>query len=125
MADHEKLREALEFFNDYLEGRADEAILSIEATDTAITGECSVRELRRVIAAAESTLPRTKMVEVWRVEWATPATGWSPESPTHFPTCHTYPTRQLANERAEEMAKAHDRYRCVKVTGPHRQEVPE
>jgi hypothetical protein len=72
-----------------------------------------------VLAAAEAhlaTLPKTKMVEVWRVEWAYAAhVGWAVEA-RHFPT--------EAEARTAASHRAGNGCRCIRVTGPHMQEIP-
>jgi hypothetical protein len=70
-----------------------------------------------ILAAARAhldTLPKTKtMVEVWRVEYAS---NWVPRTET-FLTC------EEANRWARgAIPLAY--VSCVKVTGPHQQEVP-
>lgn len=61
-----------------------------------------------------ATLPRTKMVERWHVEWVSASSGDS-----------CIDVRPTADEAAEEAAhrKSQD-MRCVRVTGPHQHEVP-
>ena len=63
------------------------------------------------------TAPRTKTVEVWRVEYCNNAFGvWHPNA-RHFRS------RSDADEWA---AKNNDHwYACIRVTGPHQQEVPD
>jgi len=60
------------------------------------------------------TLPKTKMVERWHVEWVSASSGDS-----------YIDVRPTADEAAEEAAhrKSQD-MRCVRVTGPHQHEVP-
>lgn len=79
---------------------------------------------RMILAAARAhrdTLPKTKMVEVWRVEWAVLAINrWV----AHH---RGEPTREEANHCLARLIEA-DTYgntlRCARVTGPHFQEVP-
>lgn len=66
-----------------------------------------------VLAAAESTLPKTKMVEVWRVEWCA---GQQPHS-------QTFLWRDTADHVAENL-RGHRECSCIRVTGPHMQEIP-
>ncbi|MFZ5783957.1 MAG: hypothetical protein ACOY4R_27480 [Pseudomonadota bacterium] len=59
---------------------------------------------------------RTKTIQVWRVEWATEVNkGWIPQSATE------------ESEEAAETCADHLRkhgLKCIRVTGPHDQEVP-
>ena len=77
--------------------------------------------LRAIFAAAEahlSTLPRTRMVEVWRVEWAVKrGNGEWRACADHFDTETRANAQALSFER--------DAFHCIRVTGPHTQEVPE
>jgi hypothetical protein len=75
--------------------------------------------LKTVLAAAEShlaTLPRTKEVEVWRIEYA------AKDGDEWLTCCKTYKRRDLAYRAFQDHLCA--RYQCVKVTGPHKQEIP-
>lgn len=106
MSDHDKLREAIKR-------------LRISAPAVGMCGAESTlhvpyKELTRVLAAAESTLPKTKMVEVWRVEGST--RGGSPWARTEL-------SRTLADSYAERMLKDVN-HCCIRVTGPHSHEVP-
>lgn len=84
-----------------------------------------VKETMTVVEAARAhldTLPRTKMVEVWRVEWAVLAINkWVPK---HYGE----PTKETAEHFLSQLLAA-DTYgntvRCARVTGPHQQEVPQ
>lgn len=68
--------------------------------------------------AAESTLPKTKMVEVWHVEFAQPhGTEW-------LALLHTFRDEATAKRRAATWADDYKGARCIRVTGPHQQEVP-
>jgi hypothetical protein len=80
----------------------------------------NVEELSLVVKAAEAhlaALPKTKMVEVWRVEYATD----HPDGPLPKATHHR--TRALADSYANYLRACGDTH-CVGVTGPHQQEVP-
>ena len=102
MTDHDKLREAIKFISGFW-----------------AEGSEVQRQSRIIIAAAESTLPRTKMVEVWRVEWAERhhVTGdWLPHS-------KDWVTQEVVENMAIELRERLD-CACIRVTGPHRQEVP-
>lgn len=72
-----------------------------------------------IVAAARvhlDTLPRTKMVEVWRVEWAYQGRNGDWDA-----CCETQFTKAQADEFAASL-KHH--CACIKVTGPHQQCVP-
>ncbi len=107
-SDHEKLREAIEWARGRLPARDGELAWSTS----------QIAWLRALADAAESTLPRTKMVEVWRVEYAVQngADFW-------IPTVATSSTKDDAEKNAADIAKA-PRNRCIRVTGPFQQEVP-
>lgn len=70
--------------------------------------------LRKAAEAHLATLPKTKMVEVWRVEYAACIGG------TWFPECAARNTR----EQAETFVLALPHDSMARVTGPHQQEVP-
>ena len=103
MTDHDKLREAIEHIRKW-------------GTDT-FNG--SHTKMAIVLAAAESTLPKTRMVEVWRVEWAShhATRGWSAFSKGEgsLAEAESY-VRYLKSVRTD--------CQCIRVTGPHMQEVP-
>jgi len=65
------------------------------------------------------TAPRTKTVEVWHCESAVKTKdGFSPHVSAHR-------TRALAEKNADALRKAScDTFACIRVTGPHQQEVP-
>ena len=66
------------------------------------------------------TAPRTKTVEVWRVEYAERhhVTGdW-------LPCTETWPTEDYIRRKEDDLRGRSD-VACVKVTGPHQQEVPD
>ena len=67
-----------------------------------------------MLAAAESTLPKTKMVEVWRVEYAT----------NGEPNIVSFLTENRARGWAQGTCSL-PYVSNVHVTGPHQQEVPE
>jgi len=101
MTDHEKLREALRFVRGLRAGWDSEKIDAV----------CD---------AAESTLPKTKMVAVYHVEYAHRG----------VPRVEAFEARHYAEGRAEELEANRDGSRelpafaCIRVTGPHQQEVP-
>jgi|GEM_PF-3609656 len=81
----------------------------------------NIREdLAKALAdAAESTLPKTKMVEVWRVEYAqTKING-----PAFYPFSASFHVEAEAQDYAKVLSKWDDTA-CIRVTGPHQQEVP-
>lgn len=95
MSEHDKLREAIAW-----------------ARDTHPT--CHWHEMFTLLAdAAESTLPQTKMVEVWHVEWAFMGAG-----------CVGGFSSRDAAQREADWLNAQDGCACIRVTGPHQQEVP-
>jgi hypothetical protein len=59
------------------------------------------------------TLPRTKMVEVWRAEYAS----------NGLPCVVQFETRGGADDWVQSV-KGVAFVSCIKVTGPHQQEVP-
>ncbi len=103
MTDRDKLREALALVGFWVN------------TDRVELGPSDWEALALVITAAASTLPRTKMVEVWRVEFAGAAMG--------LPYIEQDRTREEAEQQARK--RRSEGATCVKVTGPHMQEVPD
>lgn len=96
--DHTKLREAIDHVRDDVSSRS-----------------CARCQL--VVAAATAhleTLPKTKMVEVWRVEFV---------GSNGHPHANTYWTEADAKESLTWL-RGHS-VSCIRVTGPHQQEVPE
>lgn len=67
----------------------------------------------KILAAAESTLPKTKMVNYWLVEYARYGE----------PGIIRYGSGLEADNSAAEMRRG-DHLACIRVTGPHLQEVP-
>lgn len=110
MSGHDKLRKAIdgtELALAHLQAfRWDDAVREIRAND-----------YRSVLAAARRTLPETKMVEVWRVEYCA---QWPSE--WHAETANRY-TREKAEKFADEL-RSNPARTCIRVTGPHQQEVP-
>lgn len=85
--------------------------------DTAVTGT-DLHHVRDVWLAIHEylTKPATKTVQVWRVEGAVRgAERW-------IPGCCVYATEAEARRRALECELAG--WSCIRVTGPHEQEVP-
>lgn len=71
-----------------------------------------------VCRAAESTLPKTKMVETWHVEYAFKGTTpWAP-------MVSLEDSKADADKTAAEFAADPEYYSCIRVTGPYQQEVP-
>jgi hypothetical protein len=71
-----------------------------------------------LLAIMREPKPRTKEVEVWRVECA------QLQNKTWFPLVCTYGTEIEARGSATELEKS-GIWRCISVTGPHKQEVPD
>lgn len=119
MTDHDKLREAINSL-----GSACQKALVIGPAANRMTRTVWEDDLIRVLAAAESTLPRTKMVEVWRVEWASKMTSgkWQVHA-DHYWSSDTAKLRADMLRGVEENSSS-DTFACIKVTGPHQQEVP-
>jgi hypothetical protein len=79
-------------------------------------------KMRIVVDAARAhlaTLPRWKEVDVWRVEYAeaTPE-GWSL-------ACETHESADEAEINAGNFRLSAPVYDCIRVTGPHKQRVPQ
>lgn len=75
---------------------------------------------------AHLTKPATKTVEVWRVEFARMGSSgeWLPDS-TSCGHASGYFTRAQAEEEAAKLAQEpSEEYACIRVTGPHKQDVP-
>lgn len=102
MTDPDKLREAIRLAGQYAD---------IVESGQGFPGLPSAESMRLLARAAESTLPKTKMVEVWRVESAHEG----------CPCLSQYTNEQDARgwERSPPSC-----YACIRVTGPHMQEVP-
>lgn len=104
MTDHDKLRGIVRQAHAFIDGAR---IGSMERYLTA-------SDLLLLADAAESTLPKTKMVEVWRVEWA----GAGNSIPMIEQFGALLEAEDFANGRRVAGRK------CIRVTGPHQQEVP-
>lgn len=80
--------------------------------------------------AAESTLPRTKMVEVWHVHTPYRLMGSKPDSGfvsgEYEPMVRAFKREELAQKAASYLREhsSRDEISCIRVTGPHLQEVP-
>ncbi len=102
MSEQDKLRDAIK-----------------EARQHWYPGTTGARILEPVLAAAESTLPKTKMVEVWAV-WCLSEGGG--DLVGYIAEAIAYPTKAQADEEARK--SINDGNLGVHVTGPHMQEVP-
>jgi hypothetical protein len=106
--DPEKLREAIDLVAEHLGG----------------WGPSDLRAAERLLVDAAnahlSTLPKTKEVEVWRVEFAgcvaTALAEWRP-------MMRTFTDRVNAESMADSM-RGDKSFACIRVTGPHKQTVP-
>jgi hypothetical protein len=99
--DHDRLREAIKTV------RA-RAIVEHDGTQAAMVFSNAVET---VCLAAAQTLPKTKMVETHHVEWFQGGA----------PYCKPF----LTKREADEWARGFDStVSCIRVTGPHMQEVP-
>ncbi len=108
MSDHDKLREAIPLARDFFRSLGNN-LGTIGLPDA----------LRVVLAAAESTLPKTKMVEVWRVDYAFRQSRnheWEPRVQNF--------TEKASADHYVMCAGGNDNLRFARVTGPHMQEVP-
>lgn len=88
------------------------------------TGGCrafDTRQLIEIINAAEAwaaTLPQTKMVEAWNVEFAERSgDNWDIG-------VHAFRSKQLADEYENGLRAVRPALRCIRVTGPHQREIP-
>lgn len=106
MIDHDKLREALGHVH------------RVFANQGGCTVTVCADDLRILRAAAESTLPKTKMVEVWHVEY----TVWTHEN-VWEPRVEVCGDKVIAEARAIHKRNI-NRQSAIRVTGPHLQEVP-
>ncbi len=75
------------------------------------------RAVFTLLNAVESTLPKTKMINVWYVE----SVGCGPGN-TGSLFIAVYRTRAEAEESSRY--KEEGLFICVRVTGPHQQEIP-
>ena len=97
-ADHDKLREA------------------IKHVVGGVYFDHNCEQCRLVALAAEAhlaTLPKTKMVEVWRTEYAEGGKPYAGQ----------FHTKEDADHYARTLARW-PKIACIRVTGPHMQEVP-
>jgi hypothetical protein len=74
-------------------------------------------------ARAEAMKPKTKTAQVWRVEYVED-TDVTPGRTRHWcPMVQNFDTEAGADRHAKNM-REHHCYACIRVTGPHEQEVP-
>ena len=123
MTDHQKLREAIN--RDGLPQTVTEMRALLDATMPKSIGSCGgpqtavvefhpLQKLRLLGERYLDTLPKTKMVEVWHVEYVTnglPAIG----------LYKSYPDAERWAVGAAGLAYI----ACIRVTGPHQQMVPD
>lgn len=84
----------------------------------------STAVLQTVLDAASSTLPKTRMVERWDVEFAYNTSG-DINAPAWSACVWNYKTRADAEKcLATELAHPNPMRALLRVTGPHMQEVP-
>lgn len=82
------------------------------------TDDGRVAVLIAAACAHLATLPKTKMIEVWHVEYsARPNGGWQPE-------IEIRDSEREAGHRAARLREMPNECTCIKVTGPHKREVP-
>ena len=113
MSDHEKLREAIK-------AARGQAYRSFTDPPGYQYIPLDARQATLLADAAESTLPKTKMVKVWRVECAQQSLG---VSGGWTPLVCTYSSEAEANGSSHSHLQ-NGVWRCVSITGPHMQEVP-
>lgn len=111
MSDHLKLRDALD--------RVEKMKRSYMGTLDPATAYMGVPVdcFDVIMATARETLPKTKMIPVWRVEYC----YFDPDLRI---TSTTHEIEAVAILRATNLREEPEKYLCVHVTGPHRQEVP-
>lgn len=112
--DHDKLRKAITD----LRATSDFGVV-ISPTDQRRAKTVWVEVLDRVLAAAESTLPKTKTAQVWRAEYCTAQTDG-----TWLPQCQQFHTIEQRDERVKFMRESPQWYSLITVSGPHAQEIP-
>lgn len=114
MSEHEMLKEAIALARRWI---------SEHSPRTGLAGfRLMPKDLQRLADAAESTLPRTKMVETWHCAWSTRSPGGD------FVHVNAYLTEGGARDHAESLESGGNNSGVqmfgIKVTGPHQQEVP-
>lgn len=103
MIDVEKLREACLKYRRHIEKHGPYA-LDIDA-------------LLLIMSAAESILPKTKMIEVWHVEYAELEFG-------HWVSKIRIVDSKSGAETFGTLLKNPAIFACIRVTGPHKHEIP-
>lgn len=79
-------------------------------------------DTKTIVAAARKHLdalpaaPKTKIVEVWHVEFFNVS--------NRMPCVTVYTAQKDAESHADAYAHIGSTFACIRVTGPHRQEVP-
>lgn len=83
---------------------------------TADEGLAAVYRALRAHLLAEQSKPATKTVEVWRVEYTF----------QREPRIQQFDTQQEASYKADclTLGDPNSHHACIRVTGPHKQEVP-
>ena len=114
-ADHEKLREAIFIAKGGLPARCAAVPSHGEGTVTLTT-----MEAHRLAVAAESTLPKTKMVQYWTCLYA-----FRDSLDGSWRACSSHYVEDEAGLKSWLRSYENDpRVSCIRVTGPHLQEVP-
>jgi hypothetical protein len=85
----------------------------------AVDGDDMVAVLADAAEAHLATLPRTKEVEVWRVEWVDQ--GY--DGAMWTPCCAAFKSKIEADAQAHRLAEK-AMHKCIRVTGPHVHVVP-
>lgn len=112
MSEQDKLRAAIKKHLQALQSQVDQGL------DTIGVRHEAAEEFALILRAAESTLPKTKKVEVWRLEYAlTNGTEW-------HPTDQVFTDFMKMTEREGYMLLNPSWFACVRRTGPHQIEVP-
>lgn len=116
MSDPEKLREAIQNVRAF----AQTGIACADGRRGPPNGNETWEEILAVCRAAESTLPKTKMVEVWIVHFAVKRHEEGQWAADCMPM-----TEGEAETRKEAAGMERDpMYAYIRVTGPHQQEIP-
>lgn len=114
MSDPEKLREAIQNVRAF----AQTGIACADGRRGPPNGNETWVEILAVCHAAESTLPKTKMANVWRVEFAQRIMGaFAPMSASFTSEAEAVGYKSVVQSWANTA--------CIRVTGPHQQEVPQ
>lgn len=111
MTDHTTLRLAIRKIRDIRKFDISDPGLRVHA-ERIVT----LNDLVALADAAESTLPKTRTVEVWHVHSAIKHGTWRPH-------VRAFATEAEARRFAMSV-EVHPARRNVRVTGPHQQEIP-